>query len=101
MHVVHLVHSPDRISRVEACTAPYTNTREFSGSITHGYKAPVVKHLSILVASDVYVNIGDGSDAKTFVNRVEPPIWYGSSYLLRAHSTHRFTVRTKHIEAAV
>src|ERR1044072_6313752 len=101
MHVVHLVHSPERVADIEACTAPYTHAYQFSRFIVHRNEAWVVKHLPILVATDVHVNVRDGADAKAFVKRVETPVRIWSSYLLRMYDAHGLTVTTKHVKTAV
>src|ERR1043165_6322198 len=101
MYVVHLGPSPEPVADIEACTAPHTHAHQFSRFIVHRNEARIVKHLSVLVATDVHVNVRDCADTKAFVKRVETPVWNWSSYLLRMHNTHGLAVTTKHIETAV
>src|ERR1044072_3575871 len=101
MHMVHLVHSSDRISCVEACAALHTNARQFSCTVIYRNEARVFKHLPVFVATNVNVNVRDCADAHAFVDRVEAPVRHRSSYLLRTYGSHRLTVTTKHVETAV
>src|SRR6185369_2300981 len=101
MHVIHLVDGAERFAGPETRPTSDSHAYDFPLAVLHRNEARVVKHLFILVASDVYVNVRNDTDAKSLVQRIEAPIWLRTHDLLRSHDTHRFTVRTKNIKPAV
>src|ERR1041385_4982769 len=97
----HLVDRAQRIARLETRATPHAYAHELARAVVDRNETWIVKHLSILVAANAYVNVREDTNTETFVERLKSPVREWTRNLLRSHGTSGVTISAEHVEPTV
>src|SRR5262245_20812496 len=101
MHVIHSVHSPDKVADSEPRAAPNSHTNDFPGALDDRFESASSLNLVASVASHSRVNVAHQTNLNTLARPVVIPRRNWRANLFVEHRQHRLALIAANVQPAV